>query len=505
MNRESTRLLLALGTMGLIAAGCAPRHSSGSSGGQKESVVPNEASQDDTTMLAWCPEPEDTKGLSFTLTGNRWPNVNVSASFMPDGTADGGLSSGLFGQLDLVAPRATWQREFARALARWAAVTPLNIRFVTDQGQVGGAPGPIQAANQFGDIRVGSIDLGTSYAGMTVFPILTSTSGGDTNFNSQKTYQIGQGLDIFTIALHEFGHSIGLNHSTFGNVMFGGIYKVYSQLEQDDINGAQAIYGPRLPDAYDSSANNDTPATASIVTIAPSGPTFINGDLTTTADLDHYRFTVPAGAPAVLSVTAIGGQSLLQSTLRLHDALGNILAEVSAPGYGQTALLQFNGVNAGDQFIIGVDSPVEDEFGSGAYRLAVEFRATQDGLPYSMPTAAAPDGRETNDGLAFATSLGQTSNLTVSGLSTHWTWDEDFYSFRTAKGSVNNYDVSIAYTSGTAPLEIELFDAAGTKIAQSKGATTVRAAVKADTSYTAHIYSPTRLQRGYNLTIKKFN
>src|SRR5262245_57154928 len=51
----------------------------------------------------------------YTLSGFSWADPNVSASFIPDGTAMlGGYTSSLFATLDAIAPTATWQREFDR-------------------------------------------------------------------------------------------------------------------------------------------------------------------------------------------------------------------------------------------------------------------------------------------------------------------------------------------------------------------------------------------------------
>ena len=63
----------------------------------------------------------------------------------------------------------------------------------------------------------------------------------------------------------------------------------------------------------------------------------------------------------------------------------------------------------------------------------------------------------------------------------------------------------MAYTTGTAPLAIEIFNAAGTKIAQSSGANFVRFPVVKNTSYSVRVYCPTRLLHGYSLTVKKYN
>src|SRR5437870_12322459 len=66
--------------------------------------------------------------VPYALSGNQWANVNVSASYMPDGTLiANSYPSNLFATYDAVYPTATWQREFARALQTWASVSPLNF------------------------------------------------------------------------------------------------------------------------------------------------------------------------------------------------------------------------------------------------------------------------------------------------------------------------------------------------------------------------------------------
>ena len=123
---------------------------------------------------------QGTVVVQYVLSGTKWSNTNISVSFMPDGTLFDGEASGLFNLLDQRAPRAVWQREFARALARWAAVTPLNFRFVTDNGAAHNAAGKTQADPNFGDIRCGARTIGTAM-GQSHYPSATSTGGGDTN------------------------------------------------------------------------------------------------------------------------------------------------------------------------------------------------------------------------------------------------------------------------------------------------------------------------------------
>lgn len=73
--------------------------------------------------------------------------------------------------------------------------------------------------------------------------------GGDAHFDSEETWtQDSNNYNLFLVAAHEFGHSLGLSHSTDPGALMYPNYayrepSTYS-LPQDDINGIQTIYGP---------------------------------------------------------------------------------------------------------------------------------------------------------------------------------------------------------------------------------------------------------------------
>ncbi|XP_008828293.1 neutrophil collagenase [Nannospalax galili] len=72
--------------------------------------------------------------------------------------------------------------------------------------------------------------------------------GGDAHFDSEETWtQDSRNYNLFLVAAHEFGHSLGLSHSTDPGALMYPNYayrepNTYS-LSQDDINGIQTIYG----------------------------------------------------------------------------------------------------------------------------------------------------------------------------------------------------------------------------------------------------------------------
>ncbi|XP_006887367.1 PREDICTED: neutrophil collagenase [Elephantulus edwardii] len=73
--------------------------------------------------------------------------------------------------------------------------------------------------------------------------------GGDAHFDEEETWTTtSQNYNLFLVAAHEFGHSLGLSHSSDAGALMYPTYAFSDPstylLPQDDINGIQAIYGP---------------------------------------------------------------------------------------------------------------------------------------------------------------------------------------------------------------------------------------------------------------------
>jgi transcriptional regulator CtsR len=325
----------------------------------------------------------------YALSGYAWANTNVSASFMPDGTTiDNGTPSNLFAKFDSSFSRADWQREFARALQSWADVTPLNFHLIADSGDPVGITGSTQDDSRFGDVRIGGFNAtGVGYA---YFPS-GGTLGGDAflgNLGSGLTWHIGSFPDLYSVALHEIGHSIGLDHSSISTaVMYPTTSSVFTGLSADDIAGAQAIYGARQQDAFDAAASNNTLGTASDIALS-SGAARFQADLTSLADVDYYRVTAPTGTDGTLTVSVDARNlSLLAPKVSVYNASGVLLgqAAVGTSGYGTVATATISGLVAGQTYYVAADGATSDVFGMGAYVLDARFGTGSVAVP-SAPT-----------------------------------------------------------------------------------------------------------------------
>ncbi len=130
-------------------------------------------------------------------------------------------------------------RTMEAALQVWSDVTPLTFRRV-----FGTTPADIIIT--FDRLNHGD---GNDFDGPgRVLAHAYFPTNGDAHFDEDERWTINtfQGTNLFQVAAHEFGHSLGLGHSTIDAALMAPFYRGYVpnfQLHSDDIAGIRQLYG----------------------------------------------------------------------------------------------------------------------------------------------------------------------------------------------------------------------------------------------------------------------
>ncbi|PIK58932.1 putative 72 kDa type IV collagenase [Apostichopus japonicus] len=96
---------------------------------------------------------------------------------------------------------------------------------------------------------------------------------GDAHFDDYESFTVNTdaGIDLFIVAAHEFGHSLGLGHSTDLSALMAPFYSGYKadfRLPYDDQLGIQLLYGAKPYDPNENEPEEKPP----VVTLPPPKP-----------------------------------------------------------------------------------------------------------------------------------------------------------------------------------------------------------------------------------------
>lgn len=205
---------------------------------QKFANLPQTGVVDEATArkmnMPRCANLDSPEIAEFSTSGRKWATNNLRYSFQnftPDLT-DGEVMLGV-----------------EQAFALWAAYTPLRFTRV-----------PMSAGPEI-IIRFAPGDHGDGFpfdgAGTvlahaffpSVPPAPASAIMGDAHFDEAETWTVNVppgagGIDLVTVAAHEFGHSLGLGHSSVSGALMAPFYGgPFRKVAADDIAGITSLYG----------------------------------------------------------------------------------------------------------------------------------------------------------------------------------------------------------------------------------------------------------------------
>jgi hypothetical protein len=139
------------------------------------------------------------------------------------------------------------QAEITRALEGWSRVA--NLRFQRRE-----APGATRNIN----IIFGTGAHGDPYPfdgpgrvlAHTFYPSPPNPEpiAGDMHFDEDETWSVGTDVDIFSVALHELGHALGLGHSDAPGAVMYPYYRRVTALTDEDIGAIRMLYADPEPE-----------------------------------------------------------------------------------------------------------------------------------------------------------------------------------------------------------------------------------------------------------------
>lgn len=151
------------------------------------------------------------------------------------------------GTLTSLIPADTIRSAFVAVHQQWANYAKISV-----------SESASRTAARNVDLAFYSGDHGDGYpfdpSGMTIAhtfypsPPNSEPIAGDMHMNLQEAWTTsGTGMDFYSVALHEFGHALGLGHSTSPQAVMYPFYRHNILLSADDVSALQQLYAP--PDA----------------------------------------------------------------------------------------------------------------------------------------------------------------------------------------------------------------------------------------------------------------
>ncbi len=199
-------------------------------------------------------EPLESRML-LDAYGLGWANApDLTISFARDGTDVAGYESSLFAEMDAITHQTNrWQQTIVRSFETWAKHLDADVTVVADNGDPFGTTGLTQGDPRFGDVRIGAVPMSSAALGISIphNELICGTWAADILFNSNVN--LGNLDNLYSVALHEAGHSYGLGHSSNPNSpMFShrrdsqiSAYRVSAEAKPtaQDIATLESLYG----------------------------------------------------------------------------------------------------------------------------------------------------------------------------------------------------------------------------------------------------------------------
>jgi hypothetical protein len=211
--------------------------------------------------------------------------------------------------------------EVVRALQEWAKYAQVTFSPTT-----GARVRTIAVEFVTGDHGDGFPFTSTTQLAHTFYPAPVNPEpiAGDMHFNDVESWDTPSGIDLFSLALHEAGHALGLGHSDNPNDVMYPYYRKVTGLSPGDIAAIQTLYAAR--------SGVGAPSTTPLVLTAippPASTSFATINLSGTVSGGTGSAVVSWATGAGSSGTASGTPSWVASAVPLVVGANSITVTAS--------------------------------------------------------------------------------------------------------------------------------------------------------------------------------
>ena len=141
---------------------------------------------------------------------------------------------------------------------------------------------------------------------------------GDMHLDADEAWRSGANVDLYSVALHEAGHALGLGHSDRPGAVMYPYYKLSTGLTDDDIAGIRALYGSNVPPpaAPPTPTPTPTPPPAPTPTPAPA-PAPAPGDTTPPSlQIRAPGFTVTSTSASSIAISGTASDNVAVTAVK---------------------------------------------------------------------------------------------------------------------------------------------------------------------------------------------
>ena len=220
----------------------------------------------------------------------------------------------------------TARSEIERALREWTRYANFTL-----------TPGQQQGAERTVDILFARGAHGDGYpfdgAGATLAhtfypaPPNPEPIAGDMHLDADETWHSGANVDLYSVALHEAGHALGLGHSDRPGAVMYPYYKLSTGLTDDDIAGIRTLYGSNVPATPAAPPTpTPTPAPPPVPTPTPTptpAPSPAPGDTTPPSlQIKTPGFTIASTSAASIAVSGTASDNVAVAAVKWTNSTG---------------------------------------------------------------------------------------------------------------------------------------------------------------------------------------